>query len=260
MNNIRIGILLCVLITISSCQKQSQENESETKDNSIHWGYDGETGPEHWAELEGQTNCDGNFQSPINLVNFKVDDNLQPVDIHYSKETILHDVANNGHSIQYDFEAGDFLVYEKDTFHLKQFHFHEPAEHLIEGVRYPLEIHLVHQNDSKEFVVLSVMAKEGKNSEPFELLESYLPIKKGETKLIKKPFDISQNLPQHKGYFSYEGSLTTPPCSEEVTWIVFKEAIEVSLEQVELLKYLMPINNYRKEQPHHGRVVRSTSF
>jgi carbonic anhydrase len=83
-------------------------------------------------------------------------------------------------------------------------------------VRYPLEIHLVHQNQSKEFLVLSVMAKEGQNSELFAFLESYLPIAKGETKLINKPFDIASNLPKDKNYFHYRGSLTTPPCTEIV--------------------------------------------
>jgi len=256
----RLLISISVLVLVLSCQDQPKKEKVETNDKSNHWSYEGETGPEHWAELEGETHCNGNFQSPINLVNYKVAEDLEPIDLHYSEKTILHDVANNGHSIQYDFERGDFLIHKEDTFHLKQFHFHEPAEHLIEGVRYPLEIHLVHQNESKEFVVLSVMAKEGNNSKPFELLESYLPIQKREMKLIQRPFDISQNLPQNRGYFSYQGSLTTPPCSEKVTWIVFKQAIEVSLEQVELLKYLMPINNYRDEQPHHGRAVYSTSF
>lgn len=255
----KINLVFVSLLLMLSC-KQASQDQTKAKNTSIHWSYNGETGPEHWSELEAQTYCDGNFQSPINLVNFKVAEDLQPIDLHYSKETILHDVANNGHSIQYDFEKGDFLIQDKDTFHLKQFHFHEPAEHLIEGVRYPLEVHLVHQNDAKQFVVLSVMAKEGKNSKPFELLESYLPIQKGETKLIQQPFDISQNLPEEQGYFSYRGSLTTPPCTEEVTWVVFKDAIEVSLEQVELLKYLMPINNYREEQPHHGRLVKATQF
>jgi carbonic anhydrase len=257
MNKLILSFSALVLIT--GCQQSNQEKEEKEK-TSAHWSYDGETGPEHWSELEGETNCNGNFQSPINLVNFKTKEHLEPIDLHYSEETILHDVANNGHSIQYDFEPGDFLIHNNDTFHLKQFHFHEPAEHLIEGVRYPLEIHLVHQNHAKEFLVLSVMVKEGKNSQPFELLESYLPIQKGETKLIQASFDISQNLPEEKGYFTYEGSLTTPPCSENVTWIVFKEPIEIALEQVELLKYLMPVNNYREEQPHHGRVIYSTSF
>ena len=255
----KILFITGLILTLASCQTKSSKTETERKEQ-LHWTYEGETGPDHWSEIEKDSDCDGSFQSPINLVNYKVVEGLEPIDLHYSEKTVLHDVANNGHSIQYDFEEGDFLIHETDTFHLKQFHFHEPAEHLIEGVRYPLEIHLVHQNESKEFVVLSVMAKEGKNSKPFELLESYLPIQKGETKLIKRPFDISQNLPQNKGYFSYKGSLTTPPCTEEVMWIVFKQAIEVSLEQVELLKYLMPINNYRDEQPHHGRIIYSTAF
>jgi carbonic anhydrase len=249
-----LPILLVLMLTLWACNSNSE------KEKAKHWTYEGETGPEHWAELEKNSQCDGNFQSPINLVNYKTNASLKPLNLHYAEQTKLHDVVNNGHSIQYDFEPGDFLVWEKDTFNLTQFHFHEPAEHLIDGVRYPLEIHLVHQNKDNQFVVLAIMAKEGENSEPFEFLESYLPIAVGEQKIIDQAFDIALNLPEDRNYFHYKGSLTTPPCTESVNWLVFQEPIRVSLEQVMQLKYAMPLNNYREEQPQHGRQIYATNF
>ena len=253
------NLVFCVLaLNLWSCDFNVERSSPISKEK--HWTYTGETGPEHWAELEENSQCAGYFQSPINLVNYKVDTVLSPLELLYSEETILHDVVNNGHSLQYDFELGDVLVWENDTFHLNQFHFHEPAEHLIDGVRYPLEIHLVHQNKQKEFVVLSIMAKEGKNSQPFEFLESYLPLAVGEKKIINQPFDMRLNLPEDKNYFPYKGSLTTPPCQETVVWLVLQHPISVSLEQVIQLKYTMPINNYRQEQPLHGRTISASHF
>jgi carbonic anhydrase len=102
------------------------------------------------------------------------------------------------------------------------------------------------------------MAKEGASSSPFTFLENYLPLKKGEMKIIDKPFDLNLNLPEDKGYYNYIGSLTTPPCTEGVNWFVFKEPITVSLKQVNVLKQLMPINNFRNEQPLNGRKVKMT--
>lgn len=134
-------------------------------------------------------------------------------------------------------------------------HFHEPSEHTIDGVRYPLEMHLVHSNDSGQYTVIAIMAKEGQSSAPFDFLESFLPLKIGERKMVDRSFNMNDNLPANIGYFFYVGSLTTPPCSEGVNWYILKESITVSLEQVELLKNLMPINNYRNEQPHNGRQI-----
>ncbi|GGE32115.1 carbonic anhydrase [Psychroflexus planctonicus] len=245
----------------ASIQKSIKDKVSiETEKKQHDWSYEGETGPSHWSELEENSFCNGNFQSPVNIVKYKRDKRLKPIDFHYSKETILHDVVNNGHTIQYDFEPGDYVVFEEESFQLKQFHFHEPAEHTIDGVRYPMAIHLVHQNETGAFLVMEILVKEGKSSKPFDFLESFLPIANGETKLVNQAFDMNLNLPKNKGYFTYVGSLTTPPCTEGVRWIIFKESITVSLEQVELLKYLMPIQNFRNEQPIHGRVILQTSF
>lgn len=273
-SNFFVVFAISLIAILVSCQSKNdnsdvkeKETDQQTKNENLvsghahlDWSYEGESGPHHWAELEANSSCGGSFQSPVNIVNYKTDAALKPIEFHYTKETILHDVINNGHTIQYDFEPGDYVVYNDKTFHLKQFHFHEPAEHTVDGVRFPLAIHLVHQDENSSYLVIEVLVKEGKSSEPFTFLESFLPIAKGETKLVNQPFDMNLNLPTNKGYFTYKGSLTTPPCTEGVRWIIFKESITVSLEQVELLKYLMPIRNFREEQPIHGRRISETVF
>lgn len=251
-----------LLLILVSCQKTINDAHSNLDKTNIppkiekHWSYNGETGPEHWKEIEIHSNCDGNYQSPVNIVNYSLDETLPDLNISYSDSTHLHNVENNGHTIQYNFDFGDYLTLHGKTFELKQFHFHEPAEHLIDGVRYPMELHLVHVGNAGEYAVLAIMAKEGKGSKPFDFLESYLPLKIGETKNVDKAFDMNLNLPRDKSYFTYTGSLTTPPCTERVEWFILREPITVSLEQVEALKKLMPLNNYRNEQPINGRNIK----
>lgn len=256
-----------VVMAIVSCRHNTNksiatlpnnENHEQQENEHAHWSYDGETGPEHWVEIEKEANCDGKRQSPINIIDIDAekDATLKPIDVNYSADVKIHDVTNNGHSIQYNFEKGDFIVLNEDKYSLKQIHFHEPSEHTINGVRYPLEMHLVHVNEANKIAVLAVMAEEGRNSEPFTFLENYLPIHQGETKPIDASFDLNQNLPENKEYYTYSGSLTTPPCTEDVTWFVFANPITVSLEQVKQLQELMPINNYRDEQPINARIVK----
>lgn len=253
---------LLALVLLASCNTKTKNTEENTKEEhpiihvDKHWSYAGETGPEHWEEIEVNSDCGGKYQSPINIVNYSVDSTLEPINITYSDSTHIHDIVNNGHSIQYNFDTGDFITLNNKKYELKQFHFHEPAEHLIDGIRYPMVLHLVHVSDAGEYAVLVVMAKEGESSEPFNFLESFLPVNIGETATVDKAFDMNLNLPENKTYFNYTGSLTTPPCTESVEWFIFKEPITVSLQQVEELRKLMPLNNYRNEQPHNGRLIR----
>ncbi|WP_438423556.1 carbonic anhydrase [Aquimarina macrocephali] len=266
-------VAITTIIVITSCTNTKEKIRKEhsleiTKEKTItttdhakkHWSYVGETSPEHWAEIEKNSDCGGKFQSPINIVSLNaiVDTNLKPLAIHYVSNTKIHDVVNNGHSIQYNFEEGDYLMYKDTKYNLKQIHFHESSEHTINGIRYPIVIHMVHTNSKGEYLVLAVMAKEGKTSAPFRFLESYLPVKNGETKTIGMPFNLSYNLPKDKGYYTYVGSLTTPPCTQGVNWFIFKEPITISLRQVKILRDLMPLNNYRNEQPLNGREVKMT--
>ncbi len=261
-------ILLCVL-ALFSCKNNTEikpqvstsikdSHKFEPQKEKQHWTYEGETGPEHWVEIEKQSDCDGKRQSPINIIDVDavVDTSLTPINIFYSSDVKIHDVTNNGHSIQYNFEKGDYITLGDINYELKQIHFHEASEHTINGVRYPIEMHLVHISKNNKIAVLAVLAIEGESSEPYTFLEKYLPIKKGETKPVNSTFDLNLKLPKNKEYYTYEGSLTTPPCTESVSWYVFKTPVTVSLKQVKLLQELMPLNNYRNEQPLNERVVK----
>jgi len=268
----KLSFLFLIAIALFSCKNNKQ---NETVDPSVnqekheevhqkenkHWSYGGETGPEHWTELEKGSDCDGNRQSPVNIIHLNVidDTSLAPIDVHYSANVKIHEVTNNGHSIQYNFEKGDFITLNDDQYDLSQIHFHEPSEHTINGIRYPLEMHLVHISKDNKIAVLAILAEEGENSKPFTFLENYLPVNVGETKPVDAYFDLNENLPGQKDYYTYGGSLTTPPCTQNVTWVVYKKPITISLDQVKQLQKLMPLNNYRDEQPINGRIVKQYS-
>ena len=250
--------LFSALLCLASCQNPSEHKSASEKEETHEWSYAGETSPEHWAEIEKNSDCDGKNQSPINIIDLnvvKTDNDSNRLALLYSPETKLTKVTNNGHSIQYDFEKGDSICNQDKHFNLIQIHFHEPSEHTINGVRYPIEIHLVHQGPENQYTVIAIMGIEGTESEAIERMESYLPLKVGESKEIDRSLDLTSMFPKNKAYYNYSGSLTTPPCSEVVEWIIFKEPIVLSLEEVLKLKRDMPLDNYRDEQALNGRLV-----
>ncbi|WP_282136223.1 carbonic anhydrase [Seonamhaeicola maritimus] len=248
-----LGIVLIFSVACIKAKHQTIVEHSTDK----HWSYEGETSPIHWAEIEKNSDCDGHHQSPINIIHKDVDSVRinNDLKIQYTPSTLLSEVENNGHSIQFDFEPGDSINYMGKTFYLKQIHFHEPAEHRINGMIYPIEMHLVHVSKKGEITVLGVLGEEGEESQLFEFFESFLPLENGAVKDIHQKIDLSSLFLEDKHYYSYGGSLTTPPCSENVNWIVFKEPIVLSVEEVLKLKNNMPVNNYRNEQALNGRVV-----
>ncbi|MBV1888002.1 MAG: carbonic anhydrase family protein, partial [Urechidicola sp.] len=249
------------------CKKEKKtENIIDTKTEKIvseevtkHWSYDGESNPEHWAEIEKESSCGGNHQSPIDIVTSDVvsqPSGLKVWDINYHASTIIHDVTNNGHSIQYNFDDKDnYVNFRGKRYDLAQFHFHAASEHIVDGMHFPLVAHLVHVSKDKEFVVFAVMFLEGEESENLTFLESYLPVKPGETKAIEKPHSFSGYIFEHFDHYYYKGSLTTPPCTETVNWFVFKNPISASPAQIEMMADLMPRNNFRPTQPLNDREV-----
>ena len=249
--------LIILILSISGCYIYSDgETTPETEDKKM-WSYQGETSPEHWEEIEHNSECGGQRQSPINIIDFNAtpSKNTGGLELYYSSEIHLKKAVNNGYTVKFEFMPGDSILYNGDIYNLVQIHFHEHAEHLISGIVYPIEIHFVHVNKSGDITVLAVLGKEGHESQIIELLESFLPLKMGDSKTIDVMCDLNEMLPVDRTFYSYSGSLTTPPCTEGVNWVVFKEPIVLSLDEVEKLRENMPLNNYRLEQPLNGRVV-----
>lgn len=245
------------IFILLGCRERSQNEDTQHRARDIHWSYHGETSPEHWDEIENDSDCGGRRQSPINIIDFNTVKPETPTSfqVYYSSETHMKKAINNGHTVQFEFMRGDSIFYDGEVYQLVQIHFHEHAEHLICGVVYPIEIHLVHINEYGDLTVLAILGKEGEESQIMELLEGFLPLRMGESKLIDVQCDLNQLLPADRSFYSYSGSLTTPPCTEGVNWVVFKNPIILSLDEVKKLKSNMPLNNYRFEQPLNGRVV-----
>lgn len=225
---------------------------------TVHWSYEGETSPEHWGELaEDFKTCEtGQHQSPVDIENSQVrkDAKLTPPEVRYSPSKVA--VINNGHTIQVTVDGPDNqLVLEGKTYTLKQFHFHLPSEHEIDGQHSAMELHFVHQSGDGGFAVLSVLINSGKENAELNKLWSRLPAEESETSVqIEGTFDLNALLPQNLHSYRYQGSLTTPPCSEGVQWVVLQEPVEWSEKQIGAFRSLFPHDN-RPVQPLDGRTL-----
>jgi len=215
------------------------------------WSYSGDTGPEHWGDLKKEyIMCKiGKNQSPINISN-TTKANLTPLNIYYDVETKTF--LNNGHTLKAKMKKGAKLYIDGKEFKLIQFHFHTPSENTINGKYYPMEAHFVHSTDNGELAVVAVMFKIGKQNKTIQNLIENMPRHIGD----EKPLNIKAKdlLPYSLKYYRFNGSLTTPPCSEGVRWFVLKEPIEVSYEQIRKFEEVMGKNN-RPIQPINARVI-----
>ncbi|MBD9514376.1 MULTISPECIES: carbonic anhydrase [Pseudomonadaceae] len=222
-----------------------------------HWSYSGDQGPAHWGE-EGSALCaKGTEQSPINVEKSKVEPKKAPstdLALHYSKTPLK--LINNGHTIQASIEGGDTLIYKGTEYQLLQFHFHTPSEHQFNHQSYPMEMHLVNQDKNGHLLVLGLMIKQGQANKQLAQLWKQLPAKEGEEAAItaKLAPNLAKLLPTSSHHLFYHGSLTTPPCTEGVQWVLFENPIEMSKQQIEQFHKLFP-DNHRPTQTATGREV-----
>jgi carbonic anhydrase len=167
----------------------------------------------------------------------------------------LGDAVHNGHTIQVDFPKGDTLTIGSTPFELAQFHFHAPSEHTVAGQHLPAEIHFVHKSAAGKLAVIGVLVKEGAANPAFASIESALPKASGaKTPLEKIALDVADLMPKSHALERYDGSLTTPPCSEQVSWFVLTTPIELSKAQIATLTAALP-DNARPVQPANGRAL-----
>lgn len=225
--------------------------------SSVHWGYGENNGPKKWGDLDKQfALCKvGKAQTPIDIIPSQTKKTKQNIVFTYDEKT--QTITNNGHSVQVDLkDSASSLQFNNTTYELVQFHFHTPSENHINGVAYPLEAHFVHKNAKGGLLVVSVLYKEGAENKALDKIIKNLPKTANSSKKFQK-FDIQSLLPESKGYYEFVGSLTTPPCSENVQWVVMKTQPEVSSKQFKSLESVLH-HNARDIQPLNKRVVKST--
>lgn len=219
-----------------------------------HWTYSGHAGPEHWGELEpGYAMCaQGRNQSPVDL-HAPIRAELSPLAFEYRFSS--QEILNNGHTVQVNFAPGSTLAVDGRNFELKQVHFHTPSENRIEGKSFAAEAHFVHADAQGNLAVVAVMFEEGAANPALAVLENAAPRQAGE----RTPFDAGKALgallPTSRDYFRYSGSLTTPPCTEGVVWLVLKEPMTVSAAQVASLTEAMHGPNNRPVQQLNARII-----
>lgn len=223
-------------------------------EHGAHWGYEGSHGPEHWGEISPQFKAckEGKKQSPIDISDTDLAD-LKDIEFHYGSSKV--NILNNGHTVQVNYDKGSHINVGGKRYDLLQFHFHTPSEHTIEGASYDAEMHLVHKSDDGKLAVVGVLIGEGEENEAFSGVWSHLPEKAGHEETVEATVDASKLLPEDRAFYTYSGSLTTPPCSEGVTWLVLTTSVEMSGGQIEAIHGIMHTNN-RPTQPLHGRVVK----
>lgn len=223
----------------------------------IHWSYEGEGAPAHWAQLKPDyaTCATGTRQSPIAIED---SDTLkgpaEPIQFRYepSKGT----VTNNGHTIQVNVYGDNSLTVRGTTYQLVQFHFHHPSEERINGQSYPMVAHFVHRNDLGQLAVVAVLLEAGEANKLIDNVWTYMPLDVNDS--VRMPPDlinVNDILPRDQRYYQYMGSLTTPPCTEGVLWMVMKQPVTLSNAQLRIFSQLYD-NNARPVQPAHGRPVR----
>ncbi len=232
-------------------------NAQQPKHPEHEWDYGKEHGPARWGTLKPEfaTCQSGHHQSPIDIQRTEKAD-LPPIQFRYGASPLR--IVDNGHTIQVNLEPGSSIRVGERELALKQFHFHQPSEERIHGRRHGMSLHLVHADADGRLAVVAVMLDAGAENPLLQKLWSNLPKEEGkEERRDDVPIDATDLLPAERGYYTFEGSLTTPPCTENVTWLVLKQPVSLSSGGIAQFSKRYP-NDARPTQPLHDRVVKET--
>jgi carbonic anhydrase len=242
------SIAALALTLLSTALASAQEH------NTGHWGYDGNEGPSHWGEMspEFALCATGHHQSPIDIRNSQKAD-LTPIRFDY-KSSPLH-IIDNGHTIMINYAPGSSIRVGDKQYTLKQFHFHRPSEEKVNGKKYDMVVHLVHADQDGNLAVVAILLQTGGNNPLIRELWNDLPVEKEKEEVLDTiKINVADLLPVDRRYYTFSGSLTTPPCSENVTWYVLKHPVTVTPEEIKQFTKIYR-HDARPTQPVYDRVV-----
>lgn len=249
-------------VILTGCAPEAPTS-ADTESHEVHWSYEGDEGPERWADLspEFATCRNGTEQSPIDLSGAVAIDELElerrlgETVLTGAQRATVMDIVDNGHTIQITNDVPLSIRVEGTPYELVQYHLHSPSEHTIDGEHAPLEVHFVHKSAAGELAVLGVLVEEGAYDAIWEPLLSQLPGGPGDNRHIENlELDMDQIRPLPRRFYRYTGSLTTPPCSEGVRWLVMAEKRQVSSDQMATIVAVLHDNN-RPVQPLGERTI-----
>lgn len=242
-----------------STKRRASKKKHDSHAGEAHWAYEGENGPQAWAKLKAEFSlCGmGKRQSPINIESgTTLQGPAEPIQFAYTPSSAT--VVNNGHTIQVDVQGDNSITVRGSNYRLLQFHFHTPSEEQINARRFPMVAHLVHRNAEGQLAVVAVLLDTGGNSNNMliDKVWTYMPLDNGDrVRMPPGSLNLYELLPSDPRYYQFMGSLTTPPCSEGVLWMVLKQPATISQNQYRLFTQLYP-NNARPVQALNGRAVR----
>ena len=239
-----------MLLVVSACTP-GQAPTSAQSSSPAHWTYEGEEGPAHWGELDpAYEMCGiGKNQSPIDIASPSEQD-LANIAFHYQPSEV--NILNNGHTVQVNYDAGSYIELDGIRYDVAQFHYHAPSEHEIDGELFPAELHLVHRSADGKLAVVGLLLQEGSANAAFDPFINNLPAEPSDVKDAGVKINAMDFLPSIQTTYRYSGSLTTPPCSEGVSWLVMTTPVELSSAQLSKLERLFERNN-RPVQPLNDR-------
>jgi carbonic anhydrase len=227
---------------------------AQARAGELHWDYAGDGGPAAWGKLKPEfAKCaSGTRQSPIDIRD-GIGLQLEAIEFDYRPAGFA--VIDNGHTVQVNVERGSSLAVGGRRYDLLQFHFHRPSEERINGRQYDMVAHLVHKDPEGKLAVVAVLLEKGAAQPVLQQVWNNLPLEKHEEQRARGTLDLNRLLPEDRRYYTYMGSLTTPPCSEGVLWMVMKQPVPVAPEQVGVFSRLYPMNA-RPVQPTSGRMIK----
>ena len=245
------------IVAALRAEKAADLNVAAAAAHTKHWAYNGDGGPEAWGSLKPEfAKCSsGTRQSPIDIRG-GVPVDLDAVQFDYRATGI--NVLDNGHTVQVNVGGGNSIEVMGRRYELVQFHFHRPSEERINGRQFDMVAHLVHKDPEGRLAVVAVLLDRGSAHPLVQTVWNNLPLEKGDEVMAKATLDMSELLPKDRRYYTSMGSLTTPPCSEGVLWMVMQQPVTISNEQIAVFSRLYPMNA-RPIQSAAGRLIKQSN-